>query len=134
VSAASLYGVGDLRADIHEFTLSRRRQTRRPDVRIHRGSVPQHEQILIGGLPTTRAGPMIGQLLADHVDVDAVAEITREVLERVLDHPAVVAEAVATYAGRFGLERGDGIGLLDELLRRAGAPNPEALIAEARQL
>jgi Transcriptional regulator, AbiEi antitoxin len=132
-SAASLYGVGDLRADVHEFTLSRRRQTRRPEVRIHRGSVPQGERVLLGGLPTTRAGSMIGQLLADHVDVDAVAEITREVLERVLDYPGVVAEAVAPYAGRFGLERGDGIGLLDELLRRAGTPNREALIAEARQ-
>jgi hypothetical protein len=132
-SAASLYGVGDLRADVHEFTIPERRQTRRPDVRIHRGSVPQDRRILLGGLPTTRAGWMIGQLLADHVDADAVAEITREVLERALDYRAVVAQSVGPYAGRFGLERGDGIGLLDELLRRAGAPNRQALIAEAIQ-
>ena len=39
-SAASLYGVGDLRADVHEFTIPDRRQTRRPDVRLHRGRVP----------------------------------------------------------------------------------------------
>ncbi len=76
---------------------------------------------------------MIGQLLADHVDADAVAEITREVLERVLDYPAVIAHAVGPYARRFGLERNDGMELLDELLRRAGAPNREGLIAEARQ-
>ncbi len=131
-SAASLYGVGDLRADVHEFTLPQRRQTRRPDVRIHRGTVPQDRRILLGGLPTTRAAWMIGQLLADHIDMDAVAEITREVLERVLDYPRVVAEAVGPYAARFGLERGDGLGFMDELLRRAGAPNREAL-AEARQ-
>jgi hypothetical protein len=97
-SAASLYGVGDLRADVHEFTIPARRQTRRLDVRIHRGRVAQERRILLGGLPTTRAGWMVGQLLADHADVDAVAEITREVLERVLDYPAVVAEAVAPYA------------------------------------
>jgi hypothetical protein len=132
-SAASLYGVGDLRADVHEFTVPQRRQTRRPDVRIHRGTVPPDRRILLAGLPTTQAGWMIGQLLADHVDVDAVAEITREVLERVLDYPGVVAEAVAPHAQRFGLERSDGIGLLDELLRRAGAPNRQGLIAEARQ-
>jgi hypothetical protein len=131
-SAASLYGVGDLRADVHEFTIPGRRQTRRPDVRIHRGSVPQDRRILLAGLPTTRAGWMIGQLLADHVDADAVAEITREVLDRVLDYPAVIAQAVGPSARRFGLERGDGIGLLDELLRRAGAPNREGLVAEAR--
>ena len=131
-SAASLYGVGDLRADVHEFTLSERRQTRRPDVRIHRGIVPQDRRILVGGLPTTRAGWMVGQLLADHLDVDAVAEITREVLERVLDYPRVVAQAVGPYAVRFGLERGDGVGLVDELLRRAGTPGREGLVAEAR--
>ncbi|NJD28607.1 MAG: hypothetical protein FIA92_09955 [Chloroflexi bacterium] len=132
-SAASLYGVGDLRADVHEFTIPGRRQTRRSDVRIHRGSVPSDRRILLGGLPTTRAGWIVGQLLTDHVDVDAVAEITREVLERVLDYPAAVAQAVGPYARRFGLERGDGIGLLAELLRRAGAPNREGLIAEARE-
>jgi len=131
-SAASLYGVGDLRADVHEFTLSERRQTRRPDVRIHRGIVPQDRRILAGGLPTTRAGWMVGQLLADHLDVDAVAEITREVLERVLDYPRVVAQAAGPYAVRFGLERGDGVGLLDELLRRAGTPRREGLVAEAQ--
>ena len=132
-SAASLYGVGDLRADVHEFTVVQRRQTRRPDVRIHRGIVPKDCQILIGGLPTTRAGWMIGQLLADHVDVDAVAEITREILERGLDYPGDVAQSVTPYAARFGLERGDGSGLLDELLRRAGAPGREALMAETRR-
>lgn len=132
-SAASLYGVGDLRADVHEFTIPERRQTRRSDVRIHRGTVPQDRRILLVGLPTTRAGWMIGQLLADHVDVDAVAQITREVLERVLDYPRVVAEAVGPYAARFGLELGDGVGLLDELLRRAGALDQESFIAEARR-
>lgn len=130
-SAASLYGVGDLPADVHEFTLPHRRQTRRPDVRIHRGRVPAERRILLRGLPTTRASWMIGQLLADHVDMDAVAQITREVLERVFDYPGVVAEAVGPYAARLGMERGDGLGLLDELLRRAGTPSREALIAEA---
>ena len=130
-SAASLYDVGDLRADVHEFTLPHRRQTRRSDVRIHRGTIPPERRILVDGLPTTRAGWMVGQLLADHVDPDAVAQIAREVLERVQDYPRVVAEAVAPYAQRFGLERGAGVALLDELLRRAGSRDREAIIAEA---
>ncbi len=131
-SAASLYGIGDLRADVHEFTLPHRRQTRRQDVRLHRGRVPPERRILLGGLPTTRAAWMIGQLLADHVDPDAVAQITREVLDRVLDYPSVVAEALAPYAHRFGYPRGDGTALLDDLLRRAGSGTREALLAEAR--
>ena len=38
-SAATLFGLGDLPADVHEFTLPIRRQTRREDVRVHRGDV-----------------------------------------------------------------------------------------------
>ncbi len=131
-SAARLYRVGDLRADVHEFTLPYRRQTRRTDVRIHRGTIPQEARLLVDGLPTVRAGVMISQLLADHVDPDAVAEITREVLERIQDYPRVVAEAVAPYAERFALGRGDGLALLDELLRRAGSGERETILAEAR--
>ncbi len=132
-SAAALYGVGDLRADVHEFTLPHRRQTRRDDVRIHRGRVPREQRVMLGGLPATRAGRMIGDLLADHVDPDSVAQITAEVLERVLDYPRVVAESLAPHAHRFGCRRGDGLALLDELLRRAGSQARGALLAEARR-
>lgn len=119
-SAASLYGVGDLRADVHEFTMPSRRQTRRADVRIHRDRIADEQRLLLHGLPVTRAGRMIGDLLGDHVDPDSVAQITVEVLDRVLDHRGVVAECLGPYAGRFGFARGDGVALLDDLLRRAG--------------
>ena len=131
-SAAALYGVGDLRADVHEFTLPRRRQTRLSDVRIHRGRVPPARRIVLGGLPTTRAGRMIDDLLADHVDPDGVARITAEVLERILDYPRDVADALAPHAHQFGCRRGDGPALLDELPRRAGSRERDALLAEAR--
>jgi predicted transcriptional regulator of viral defense system len=117
-SAASLYGVGDLRADIHEFTLPGRRQTRRADVRIHRGRIAYEQRLLLRGLPVTRAGRMIGDLLDDHVDPGSVAQITVEVLERTLDHPGVVAKCLGPYASRFGFGQGDGAALLDDLLRR----------------
>ena len=129
-SAASLYGVGDLRADVHEFTMPRRRQTRRADVRIHRGQIADEQRLLLHGLPVTRAGRMIGDLLGDHVDPDSVAQITVEVLDRVLDHPDVVAECVGPYAGRFGFARGDGVALLDDLLRRADQRDRATLARE----
>ena len=131
-SAAALYGVGDLRADVHEFTLPRRRQTRRGDVRIHRGRVPPEQRVVLGGLPTTRAGRMIDDLLADHVDPDGAARITAEVLERGLDYPRDVADALAPHAHRFGCRRGNGPALLDDLLRRAGSRERETLLAQAR--
>jgi Transcriptional regulator, AbiEi antitoxin len=118
-SAADLHGVGDLRADVHEFTLPIRRQTRRPDVRIHRGHVPGEDQILLRGLPVTRAGRMIGDLLADHVDPSAIGQIAVEVIDRVLDDPSVIAQRIAPYAASYGLGRGDGRALLDHLVALA---------------
>jgi hypothetical protein len=131
-SAAALYGVGDLRADVHEFTLTRRRQTRRSDVRLHRGQVPEERRIVLHGLPATRAGWMVGDLLADNIDPDTVAQIAVEVIDHVFDYPRVVAESLAPLASKFGLRSGDGVALLDELLRRAGYAEREQMVAMAR--
>ncbi len=119
-SAASLHGVGDLRPDIHEFTMPRRRQTRRKDVRMHRGTVPDSERILLKGLPTTRAARMIADLLADHIEPEAVARVTVQVLEGIYDYPRVVAEKIAPFASSFGLPEEDGAALLEYLLDLAG--------------
>jgi hypothetical protein len=131
-SAAELYDVGDLRADVHEFTLPARRQTRRPDIRLHRGHVPSEHRIILHGLPVTRAGWMIGDLLADHVDPETVARITAEVIDRVLDYPSVIAERIAPFAGRFDLPRRDGLGVLDQLLTLADYADRESILTEAR--
>lgn len=131
-SAAELYGVGDLRADVHEFTLPRRRQTRRADLRLHRAHVPEEHRVVLRGLPVTRAGWMIADLIADHLDPESVARITAEVVDRLFDYPGVIAERIAPFAARFGLPRGDGVGLLEELLTLAGHRDHEAIVAEAR--
>jgi hypothetical protein len=131
-SAAELYGVGDLRADVHEFTLPARRQTRRPDVRLHRGHVPSEHRTVLHGLPVTRAAWMIGELLADHLDPETVGRITAEVIDRVGDYPAAIAEQVAPFAERFGLQRGDGLGVLDQLLAIADYSNRESIIDDGR--
>lgn len=131
-SAASLYGVGDLRADVHEFTLPGRRQTRRHDVRLHRGRVPHEHTLILHGLPVTRAAWTIGDLVADHVDPESVARITAEVVDRVFDHPATIAERIAPFAARFGLPSGDGVALLGELLSLAGHDARDRILEEAR--
>jgi hypothetical protein len=129
-----LYQVGDLRPDIHEFTSPRRRQTRRPDVRIHRGIVPGQDRVVLRGLPVTRAGRMIADLLADHVEPASVARITVEVLEGVQEYPRVVADKIAPFAPAFGLKPGDGVGLLDRFLELGGGRRDRAaILAEARR-
>jgi hypothetical protein len=132
LSAAALYGVGDLRDDVHEFTIPARRQSRRQDIRIHHGLVEGADRMVLRGLPATRAGRMIADLLADHVDPTAVAQIVDEVLTHVYDYPGAVAEKIAPFATRFGLRAGDGIALLDHLLRLSGNRQRAALLDEAR--
>ena len=133
-SAAALYGVGDLRPDIQEFTLPVRRQSRRKDIRLHRGTFGDADVLILHGLPATRAGRMIGDLLADHVDPVATAQIVNQVLTHVYDHPSTVAERLAPFAARFGLNPGDGIGALDYMLRLAGSRERELLVTEAKGL
>lgn len=122
-SAAALYGVGDLPTDVYEFTLPVRRQTRRPDVRLHRGVVAASDRLLLHGMPVTRAARMIGDLLADSTDPSAVAHITREVLSQGYDESTAVAGHVAPYASRFRLQPRNGRALLDYLLGLAGVPD-----------
>lgn len=130
-SAASMYGLGDLRADVHEFTVPVRRQTSRSDIRLHRGNIPEQHRIIVHGLPVTRAGWMIRDLLADHVDPIQIATIIAEVVDKILDYPSVVAATIAPYATRFGLSKGDGVGLLDHLLRLAHYADREEILALA---
>jgi hypothetical protein len=121
-SAASLFAAGDLRADTHEFTLPARRQTSRPDVRLHRGHVPTGHRIILGGLPVTDAAWMIRDLLAAHIEPAHVGQIAAEVMDRSIAYPSTIAEVIAPYASRLGLPRDDGAGLLDQLLSIAGHP------------
>lgn len=123
-SAASLHRVGDLRADVHEFTLPSRRQTRRRDVRLHRGRIPGGDRIAVSGLPVTRAARMVADLLEDHVEPSVVGRIAAEVLGGGLEGAADVARSLTPHAERLGLPRGDGQATLDHLLALAGSPGP----------
>jgi len=109
-----------------------RRQTRRPDVRLHRGVVSDGQRLLLHGLPATHAGLMIADLLDDHIEPESVAQITAEVLQRALDSPSSIATCIAPSASRYGFRRGDGVALLDHLLTMAGYSNQPETVAMAR--
>jgi hypothetical protein len=129
-SAAALYGIGHLPADKHEFTLAVRKQTRRKDVRLHRGNVDRN-CISLRGLPVTRPSRIAADLLADREDLGAVAQLIADALRPVFDDPGSVAFAIAPYAAGHGLRRGDGIGFLRWLLDLSGDPDRERWLAEA---
>ena len=131
-SAAALYGLGHLPADIHEFTLPSRRQTRRADVRIHRRPVGRHEWIELRGFPVTRPSRIAADLLRDREDPEAVATVIADAIRGGYDYPGTFVETLAPLAARFGLRRGDGLALLRWLLEFVEDPDTAQWIGEAR--
>ena len=131
-SAAALYDLGELPADVHEFTVSERRQSRRPDVRIHRRALRDGEWVHLGGLPVTRPSRIASDLLFDKEDPGAVARLTADAIRGVFEYPGGFADALGPHAARFGLRRGDGLALLQWLLDLARDPEAGRWMQEAR--
>ncbi|MFL5962404.1 MAG: type IV toxin-antitoxin system AbiEi family antitoxin domain-containing protein [Gaiellaceae bacterium] len=131
-SAAALYGLGDLPADRHEFTMPARRQTRRPDVRLHHRQISEAEWTSLRGLPVTRPSRIAADLLAEREDPAAVAHLIADAIRPVYDYPGTFADALAPYAAQFGLRRGDGLALLRWLLDLVGDPESARWMDEAR--
>jgi predicted transcriptional regulator of viral defense system len=132
-SAASVYGLGHLPADDHHFVLPGRRQSRRPDVHLHRAELTDGEVTNVSGLLVTRPARIAADLLAEREDPEAVAQLLADAFRVAHDHPGVVVRAIAPYATRFGLPRGDGLALLEWLLDLTGAREGDAWLDEARR-
>ena len=131
-SAAALYGLGHLPADQHEFTLPGRKQTRRPDIRLHQRPLCDREWARMGGLLVTRPARIASDLLYQHEDPEAVGHIVADAIRGNHDHPGTFTDALAAYANRFGLHRDDGFGLLQWLLDLVGDPDSPRWLDTAR--
>ena len=112
-----MYGLGDLLADTHEFSVAARTQTRRRDVRLHLRQVPPADRDVVAGLPVTRAHRIVADLLERHEDGSAVATIAVEAVRRGLTTVERIAASVAPLARRYRV--GDGAALADQLLGEA---------------
>jgi predicted transcriptional regulator of viral defense system len=131
-SAAALYGLGNLPADRHEFTVATRKQSRRKDVRLHHRKLEKGEWGDLRGLPVTRPSRIASDLLFDNEDTGAVAQIVAEAIREIYDYPGTFADALAPHARKFGLRKGDGIALLGWFLELVGDPNTPRWLEEAR--
>jgi hypothetical protein len=129
-SAAALYGLGHLPADQHEFKLPRRKQSRRPDVRLHQGPIRNWTDL--GGLPVTRPSEIAADLLSEREDPGAVGQVIADAIRQGYDYPGTFADALAPHGAKFGLRSGDGIGLLRWLLELVGDPDTPRWLQEAR--
>lgn len=131
-SAAALYRLGHLPADEHEFTVGKRRQTRRPDVRLHVALIQEKDTIDVGGLPVTLPSRIAADLLARDEDPAAVAQVIADAIRNVYDYPASFVEHLAPLAFRFGFRRDDGLALLTWLFELSGDSGAPGWIREAR--
>jgi hypothetical protein len=131
-SAAAVYGLGHFPADRHEFTMPMRKQTRRPDVRIHLRPVDDRELASLRGLPVTRPSRVASDLLRDHEDPEGIAQLIADAIRLAYDDPGTFADSLAPHAARFGLAKGAGPELLDWFLDLANDPEREQWMDEAR--
>jgi Transcriptional regulator, AbiEi antitoxin len=131
-SAAALYGLGHLPADQHDFTVSTRRQSRRPDVRLHQRKLADSEWIWLRGMLVTRPSRIASDLLFDREDPEAVAQVIADAIRGNYDYAGRFAKALAPHAAHFGLRRADGIALLRWLLDLVGDPQTSRWLDEAK--
>lgn len=130
-SAAELTELGHLPADRHEFVLPARRQSRRPDVRLHIGRLADDDWLFVHGLPATRPARTAADLLADGEDPGAVAEVIADAIRAGLEQPRAFPGPLGRGASRLGLARGDGAGALAWLLDLVADPEAPGWLAEA---
>ncbi len=131
-SAAVVFSLGHLPADTHDFTIPTRRQTRRRDVRLHLRELADGEWMVHRGLMVTRPSRIAADLLLDHEEPSAVAQLIADSVRPAYDRPAAFAGALAPLASRFGLRRDDGLALLRWLLELIGDPDTDRWVGQAQ--
>ena len=131
-SAAAVYDLGHLPADRHDFTLPVRRQSRRPDVRLHRRRLDEGDVRSVRGLWVTRPSRIAADLLNDREDPEAVGQVIADAVREGLEAPEAFASSLSESAARYGFRSGDGAAVLRWLLDLVGDPEPGGWIREAR--
>lgn len=119
-SAAMLHGVGDLRAERHEFTVSVRRQTQRSDVRYRVRAVEHRDLTIVDGLPVTSVERTVADLVETRTDLSLVGGVVRDAVTKYSLDRGRLQDLLAPLASRNGVAAGDGAALLDRLLEIAG--------------
>jgi hypothetical protein len=106
-SAAAALRLGDLLPRIHEFYVTRRRQPRRPDLRLRvRRQLPRNDWRIVDGLPVCTAPRVIIDLLADREDESAVAQICQDAARGGLLNAAQLESLVKPHARAYAATNG----------------------------
>lgn len=121
-SAARIQNLGDIDADVHEFTVPRRRSTRSHDVKFRIHELVRADWHLVEGLPVTRPLRTVVDLAEDGTDGGHLATIVRDAILTGDVTRDELAEALRPYAHRYGIRIGDGAALVHDFIGQAGIP------------
>ena len=104
-SAAHVRGLGDLIPWVHEFYVPTRVRLRRTDLRLRvRPTIERSDWNLSGGLPVCAIEKIVADLLADHEDESAVAQIVRDGTRDGLFGRDELERAAARYGIDYGYQ------------------------------
>ncbi|MEU7631700.1 type IV toxin-antitoxin system AbiEi family antitoxin domain-containing protein [Nocardia sp. NPDC049220] len=121
-SAARLQELGDIDADIHEFTVPQRRSTRSHDVKFRIRELTRRDWHLVEGLPVTRPLRTVLDLAADGIDGGHLATIVRDAILTGDVTRDELATALRPFAHRYGMPIGAGSALVHNFIGQAGVP------------
>jgi hypothetical protein len=106
-SAAHVRSLGDLIPRVHEFYVPTRVRLRRTDLRLRvRPTIARGDWSLSGGLPVCTIEKIVADLLADHEDESAVAQIIRDAVSDGLLGSYELERAAAIHGIDYGYRSG----------------------------
>lgn len=118
-SAATVHGIGNLRAMRSEFTTASRKQTQRPDVHYRTRILTSDDVTVREGLPVTTPERTIADLVEQRTQLDHVGDVLRDAARKSRLDTDRLSELLSPLAERNGHAKGDGSALLEELLQNA---------------
>lgn len=132
-SAARIHQLGDADADVIEFTIDHRKQTRLPDIKYRRAVLGTGQWTLVGGLPITTVLKTIEDLAADQLDGGHLALVIRDAVTTDRVSFVDVAQALRPFAHKYGARLADSEGLLDRFLKEVGVSQSTRALSERVQ-
>ncbi|UGT58884.1 type IV toxin-antitoxin system AbiEi family antitoxin domain-containing protein [Nocardia asteroides] len=130
-SAAVLQQLGDLDADIHQFTVDKPRRSRSSEVSFTVAALSQAEWHRVDGLPVTRPLRTVADLAAANTDGGHLASVVRDTILSGGTTSAELAEALRPYAHNYGAHPGDGAEVVRTFIHTAGVPASAVELAHA---
>jgi len=121
-SASALHGLANLDADVYEFTVVERKQSRQADVCVHRGLIPRSDWTQVSELPVTGPARTVSDLAAAGIDGGHLAGSARGAIFWAGVALQQLGSRLAPFAYKYGAPVGDGWIFVKRLLDKAGIP------------